>query len=172
MNRETLERNRIYFEENVDRNMKEFLPPHVQSLRNAILDFDCTIFDRLSCETDEHLESIERDGFPDVIIARECLRLSKTLKECSTASDEARRLSEGEDREAEWVDHFGKWFFDPLYEASTIKDEDSRRYVFYGDVATTRLKALLLTRTRVARSKFYYDFFEKYDSRRLFGAIY
>jgi hypothetical protein len=128
MNREVLEQNGIYFEENVDRIGP--LPVHAQSLRSSILDFDCTIPDRLSCEKDDELQVLELEGFPDIRMTEFNRRhIVETLQRCVEARHDAKKLALGEDREAEWVGHYKKWFFDPLSEASQVKDEDIRQYV-------------------------------------------
>jgi hypothetical protein len=130
MDRKTLERNGIYFEEKVNETKIELLPAHVRSLRNAALDFDFTILDRLSCDTDGDLDLLEEEGNDDIKILAERDMLFDTLRACSEAIEEARRLTAGADREREWVEHYVNWFLDPLYKASQVRDEDSRVYVF------------------------------------------
>lgn len=165
MNREVLEKNGIYFEEEVVG--ARYLPDHVQSLRAAILDFDCTIPDRLSCDTDSELESLEAEGFRDVRLTEsDRSALVDTLRECTEAKEEAMKLTRGRDREAEWVDHYVKWFFDPLSQGSQVKDEDTRQYVFVHN--ETASMCGFLTRVRISRTKFYYDYFERYSSCRVY----
>jgi hypothetical protein len=130
MDRETLKRSGVYFQEDVDETRIDLLPAHVRSLRNAALDFDFTIPDRGSCHTDDDLKDLERRGFEGIAPAERSEFMS-TLIGCSEAIEEARILTSGADREAEWAAHFVKWFLDPLYESSKVKDEDTREYVSF-----------------------------------------
>ncbi|RYP90119.1 hypothetical protein DL770_003741 [Monosporascus sp. CRB-9-2] len=147
-NRATLEENSIFFFEKKDK--YGLLPAHVNSLRDALLDFECTLPARLSFY-DEHEHEFEDDetirSVMDKLFVSDSERASigRSIKTHRDMKYDAQRLDNGCDREAEWVKFYEKNFLDKLCDEFVITDEDSRR---------------------VARTKFYYDNFDVAKERR------
>ncbi|RYP41662.1 hypothetical protein DL767_000867 [Monosporascus sp. MG133] len=145
-NRVTLEENRIFFFETIGEYGQ--MPAHVNSLRDALLDFECTLPTRLSFyDEDEFEDTAMLHSVMNKLFVSESERASieKSVKTYRDMKREAQRLDNGCDREAEWVKFYEKNFLDKLFDEFVITDEDSRR---------------------VARTKFYYDDFDVAKERR------
>ena len=127
MNRTVLHSNGIYYDE--DPAKAADLPPHAASLRVALLDFACTIADKLGCGTDDELVHASSTifSFDAVLSNYERLEISQTLKRIMELKEQAERLHRGRDREAEWEDYYGGSFFKPLVEAATVNDDQKRQ---------------------------------------------
>ncbi|KAK3997898.1 hypothetical protein QBC44DRAFT_364098 [Cladorrhinum sp. PSN332] len=150
---DTLAHNNISFQRHPKHVMTKGLPPHVEYLRRSLLDFDCTIPDKLSFSDMAHFNtpiSFQR-SFEEVQIPNSQKGLIKEyLKHCRGIREDALILHKRKAREAEWQKFFDKKFFDPLAEQVKVTDQDPRR---------------------TARAKFYYDHFETAQDRpwSLFG---
>ena len=124
MNRTTLEKNGIFIEEEPTRTKA---PPHVSTLRSALLDFDCTIPDRLAMTNDRdlrHLTELAADlGVSDF----ELEEIKKTIARWAPAKENAESLSLGRDREPEWQSSYLANFFHPWARDVKVAEEDSRR---------------------------------------------
>ncbi|RYP04145.1 hypothetical protein DL764_004644 [Monosporascus ibericus] len=147
LNRRALEENSIFFFEKNDEYGQ--VPAHVSSLRDALLDFECTLPARLSFydedefEDDEMLRSIMDKLFGSD--SEERASTMHSIKMYREMKHDAQILDNGCDREAEWVKFYEKNFLDKLCEEFVITDQDSRR---------------------VARTKFYYDNFDVAKERQ------
>lgn len=129
MKGEDLSRNNIFYYKEPAQDGD--LPRHIDSLRTALLDFTCTISERLGFETDDDIRAFESrcdaerftrydSGYYD---------MKESLLEYETIRKNADRLYRGGDREAEWQTFFLKNFFAPLADEMQIDNSDSRRYV-------------------------------------------
>ena len=145
MNREVLERNRIFYYDEPD--PARPVPDHVAYLRSALLDFDCTLATRYSLEKDEELDGYEWDPAwkqldvstdERVAVAHQC-DLLKTKKK------EAKYLKEGGDREHEWKGYYRTRFLEPLERAARATDSDDRRFVNSQCTLVMGLKSLVRT---------------------------
>ncbi|KAI9147079.1 hypothetical protein HJFPF1_13110 [Paramyrothecium foliicola] len=142
MDKYILRKNRIHLRE--DPSEAQAQPSHVAALRIALLDFDCTISDRLSIDKDDDLDGIE-NIYKDLRISEfERTLINETLAEDKGIQDYAGRLSRGKDREREWECFYRDKFFNPLASEMKIDDKDTRR---------------------TSRNKYYYDYFEHAQSR-------
>ncbi|RYP74360.1 hypothetical protein DL771_003027 [Monosporascus sp. 5C6A] len=140
LNRETLEESSIFFFE--EKGKYGHVPAHVSSLRDALLDFECTLSARLSFYDEHEFEDQEmlRSVLPKLPVSEsEHPSIVHSIEAYRRMRQDAQRLDSGCDREAEWVKFYEKNFLDKLCEEFVITDQDSRR---------------------VARTKFYYDDFD------------
>lgn len=124
-----LENNKIYLEDDYLMSWKS--PLHVLSLRSNLLDTDCTIPDTLGCSRDDELDLPRRGDyseFGDIPLSADVRsEITQELNQYKKLSDEAKQLKRGRDREAEWVDFFGDYFFKPLVEATVVSDRHTRQ---------------------------------------------
>ncbi|KAH8175072.1 hypothetical protein LIA77_06491 [Sarocladium implicatum] len=141
MDRAALERNHIFFSDQV--NVTD-LPPRVSALRTALLDFDCTIPDRLGLQSDDDFDDLPFYLKQPNISDKERLAIAGTVRRFKDVKEEAERLFQGRDREPEWQTFFASEFFRPLATELRVKDDDSRR---------------------TSRTKYYYDYFELAQGR-------
>lgn len=126
MNRLDLQKNNINYSEQPE---DSDLPLHVVILRRALLDFRCTIPERLGFYEEEDYDDnqalksrlkelglFQRNDIVDSIKKYQATRIL------------ARGYDEGQDREAEWQSFFMNRFLKPLSDQMAIKEDDSRRY--------------------------------------------
>ena len=125
MDQNALARNGIVFEEEPSK--VELHAPHVFALRGALLDFDWTIPDRLSISEDESFRNLAGIFYGLDISAFERKEIEKSLAVYKNLREEAQKLDEGGDREAEWQGFFRDFFFRPFTEEMKVADGDSRR---------------------------------------------
>ncbi|RTE83124.1 hypothetical protein BHE90_002379 [Fusarium euwallaceae] len=136
----------------------ELLPPHVESLQDALLDFRRTIPDRFGCAEEEILKLLDeeginaRDGIPDddhAQIAAD-LELYAGIRELTRHLAEADQLHMDEYSEDDWKVQFEELVLDQWVEDAQVCDGDTRQ---------------------TARRKFYYDSFQQAKDRpwTLFG---
>ncbi|KAI1770207.1 hypothetical protein F4818DRAFT_433809 [Hypoxylon cercidicola] len=135
-----LANNRIFFFEHPDH---YDVPDSVNTLRETLLDFFCTVIDRLGIYQEDAFEQ------PNYLLSilqtfddSERTRIAQTIYRHGTTKNWAVTLHRGQDREPEWVSFFYECFFKPL--ASILNRTDSRS---------------------AARQKFYYDHFEYAHNR-------
>jgi hypothetical protein len=122
-----LERNGILF---FDEPGQHNTPAHVNALRSTLLDFDCTISERLGIyQEDEYEYSSDLISILSKFPFSERTLIDKSLERYRQIKREALVLSEGKEREREWVDFFSSYFFSPLAQQAKVSEEDSRRYV-------------------------------------------
>ncbi|RYP58719.1 hypothetical protein DL769_008828 [Monosporascus sp. CRB-8-3] len=149
LDRATLEKNSIFFYEK--RGEYGQVPAHVNSLRDALLDFGCTLSERLSLYDDDQFEAHEMlHSVMDRLFVSNSERDSivHSIQKYRKMKHDAQKLDDGCDREAEWVKFYEKNFLDKLCDEFEITDQDSRR---------------------VARAKFYYDDFDVSAKERPWG---
>lgn len=155
MHRATLEQNGIFLEEEPAHSGKT--PPHVNRLRDALLDFDCTLADRLALEEETDIRDVQAILRDLEVSESERADSEHFLAECGKKRDKAQSLHDGKDREPEWQRYFLNDFLQPLAEEMKISDKDLRRYV-PGNFAHDWLIAKGIA--RISRMKFYYDYFK------------
>lgn len=126
MDKYILRKNRIHLRE--DPAEVQAQPSHVAALRIALLDFDCTISDRLSIDKDDDLDGIE-SIYKDLRISEyERALINESLAVDKGIQDNAGKLGRGKDREREWECFYRDYFFNPLAGEMKINDKDTRRY--------------------------------------------
>ncbi|KAI8682609.1 hypothetical protein NCS56_00384100 [Fusarium sp. Ph1] len=156
MDRTRLAENGIFIEDE-DQGC-ELLPPHVESLQDALLDFRRTIPDKFGFTEEEILQLLEKDGINarDDIPGDDRAEISADLEFCAGIREltnhlaEAGQLGIGEYSEGDWKVQFEELFLDTLVEEAQVCDGDTRQ---------------------TARAKFYYDSFQEARDRpwTLFG---
>ncbi|KAI1840806.1 hypothetical protein JX266_013013 [Neoarthrinium moseri] len=127
MDRQKLEANRIYFFEDVGR--FDCLHTHADALRSVLLDFDCTISDRLGFYEFEDFE--DRTRLHSLLAELhaeepERKRIIDAIHDYNWRTRRALALRHGWDREAEWEAFFDDTFFARLLGDMQITDEDRR----------------------------------------------
>jgi hypothetical protein len=127
MKREDLSSSGILFNEEPAE--EGVLPRHIDTLRTALLDFSCTIADRLELETDDDIgdipnrcEALDITGYDSGYYD-----IRRSVSEYKSIREDAVRLYNGGDREVEWQTFFLNNFFAPLANEMKITNEDSRR---------------------------------------------
>ena len=127
MKREDLSSNGILFNEELPE--EGVLPRHIDTLRITLLDFSCTIADRLELETDDDIgdihsrcEALDITGYDSGYYD-----IRQSVSEYKSIREDAARLYNGGDREVEWQTFFLNNFFAPLANEMKITNEDSRR---------------------------------------------
>ncbi|RYP52229.1 hypothetical protein DL768_002548 [Monosporascus sp. mg162] len=146
LNRAKLKENGIFFFENKDEYGQ--MPAHVNSLRDALLDFGCILPARLSFHNEHAFEDREMlRSVMNKIDPSESERafIVDSIKTYQDMKHDAQILDSGYDREPEWVKFYERNFLDKLCNEFVITDQDSRR---------------------VSRTKFYYDNFDVAKERR------
>ncbi|KAL2690040.1 hypothetical protein Neosp_004108 [[Neocosmospora] mangrovei] len=136
----------------------ELLPPHVESLQDALLDFRRTIPDKFGFSEEEILKLLTEDGTNarDDIPGDDNAEISNELGYCAGIRELTNHLVEtsqilidgyGED---DWKEQFDELLLDTLVEDAQVLDGDTRQ---------------------TARAKFYYDSFQQARDRpwTLFG---
>ncbi|KEY71293.1 hypothetical protein S7711_05886 [Stachybotrys chartarum IBT 7711] len=144
-----LEQNGIYIQEGPVE--VRLLPSHIISLRRALLDFDCTISDRLGVSNDDELNRFDTILTGLYASSEERGFVVEFIQNLREMKSKATKLYKGKDREREWECFFRDYFFRPLVNKVAISDDDVRQ---------------------TSRTKFYYDYFEHAQSRPwgLFGS--
>ena len=128
MNTAVLAQNAIYLQE--DPVQVQGLPSHVAALRSSLLDFDCTIPDRLGIDEEKDIRNLE-GIYRDLRVSEsERTLIAESLAIEASTTEEAIKLSRGKDREREWESFFKDHFFTPLLNESKVVDKDLRRYVY------------------------------------------
>lgn len=131
LTRDTLKQNKISFRKDPAETARNPRGPHIRRLREILLDFDCTSPDKLGILPDDHLldttQSLEGRfralNFPK----KERLLINKSVDSYRNARQQALRLHNGKDREAEWSNFFSNRFFNPLEQEMEINPKDLRR---------------------------------------------
>lgn len=126
MSRTDLADNKIFFFEHPD---DYEVPDSVSSLQETLLDFFCTVIDRLGIY---HEDAFEQPSYLlpilQVFDERERTRITATIERYETIKQRALALQKRHDREREWVDFFYERFFDPLASIFDMTASDSRWY--------------------------------------------
>ena len=136
MNRDDLERCGIFF---FDEPGQHSIPAHIDTLRSTLLDFDCTVSERLGIyQEDEYEYSSDLIAVFSKFPFSERTLIDKSLEKYRHIKREAQALSGCKDREREWVDFFSSYFFSPVAQQAKITDDDSRRYVHTPNFGQTR----------------------------------
>ncbi|RYO75612.1 hypothetical protein DL766_004242 [Monosporascus sp. MC13-8B] len=128
LNRATLEKNSIFFFQKKGEYGQ--LPAHANSLRDALLDFECTLSARLSFYYDDEFEDHEMlYSVMDKLFMSNSERASivHLIQTYRQIKHDAQKLDDGYDREAEWVKFYEKNFLDKLCNEFELTDQDSRR---------------------------------------------
>ena len=130
MTKERLEENRIFFEQDPT-GTREQPPPHILSLRFALLDFACTLSARFSFETDEDVRDYDWEhAYKSLGIRKsEQEEVEVTLDGYREKRREAEALHSGRHRENEWGKYYCTNFTGPLEKEVEVSNKDSRRYV-------------------------------------------
>ncbi|KAI8681221.1 hypothetical protein NCS55_00372600 [Fusarium keratoplasticum] len=136
----------------------ELLPPHVESLQDALLDFRRTILDKFGFTEEEILQLLDEDGINarDDIPGNDRAEISADLEFCAGVREltnhlvQANQLGFSEYSEYDWKVQFEELLLDTLVEEAQVCDRDTRQ---------------------TARAKFYYDSFQEARDRpwTLFG---
>ncbi|KAJ4253588.1 hypothetical protein NW757_005540 [Fusarium falciforme] len=136
----------------------ELLPPHVESLQDALLDFRRTILDKFGFTEEEILQLLDEDGINarDDIPGDDRAEISADLEFCAGVREltnhlvQANQLGFSEYSEYDWKVQFKELLLDTLVEEAQVRDGDTRQ---------------------TARAKFYYDSFQEARDRpwTLFG---
>ncbi|KAJ3524926.1 hypothetical protein NM208_g11860 [Fusarium decemcellulare] len=150
MDRAELELNGIFIEDGTGG--CDLLPPHVESLQNALLDFRQTIPDRFGCTDDAMLDKLRNEEISKVanLTDNERTRILDELESCAAAKELARhhnwacRLNLSEYSEDDWKKDFEDLFLSPLAQSAETSDMDTRQ---------------------TSRTKFYYDAFQQARDR-------
>ncbi|KAM0440071.1 hypothetical protein ACHAPT_001174 [Fusarium lateritium] len=150
MDRDSLAKHGIFIAD--DDQGCELLPPHVEALQEALLDFRRTIPDRFGCTEDKLREALKNGAASqrDDMTEHDHAEVLDELQSCDTVTELTRhlasagRLETGEYSEDDWKTHFEELFLDPLVEAAQVDDGDTRQ---------------------TARAKFYYDSFQQARDR-------
>ncbi|ENH74920.1 hypothetical protein FOC1_g10002465 [Fusarium oxysporum f. sp. cubense race 1] len=125
---------RGFFYDDDSRPPKDPLPPHVEALRDSMLDFACEDFDLDSKGEDEAN-----------IIFRFLVHLQKDLTRINKS---AMKFEEGKFSEDVWESLFQKYFFEPLVQDASASGGDSRkisRSKYYYDAIVFDSKAAWVT---------------------------
>lgn len=108
----------------------ELLPPHVESLQDALLDFRRTVPDKFGCTEDEILDLLDEDG----VDARKDMndddraKIQNELEFCAGVRELTRHLDQvGGYNEDEWKENFEELLLDPLVEEARVCDTDTRQ---------------------------------------------
>ena len=118
-----LEKNGIFIFQEVG---KKHGPPHVESLRAALRDTNCSIAGQLGIHDKTDIsDGKEVDGILDNLFSELRTHGIKTIRRLRKTKNKAVILQKGRDREREWVSFFSQHFFLPLQ--LEITDNDSRR---------------------------------------------
>jgi hypothetical protein len=146
MKRDILESHGIYYEDDPAKSLANVVPPHFTALKGVLLDFTCTIQDRLCLDDDEDFSNISAitalsEGKNSQI---EHNAMLDSIKMYRTKMTYAGMLNMGEDREAEWQRYYTDGFLIPLRDAMYPRETDSRRCV---DVRPERLPLVFLMLT-------------------------
>ncbi|KAF4472148.1 hypothetical protein FALBO_946 [Fusarium albosuccineum] len=150
MDRAELELNGIFIEDGTGG--CDLLPPHVESLQDALLDFRQTIPDRFSCTDDAMLNKLRNEEISKVanLTDNERTRILDELESCAAAKELARhhnwacRLNLSEYSEDDWKKDFEDLFLSPLAQSAETSNMDTRQ---------------------TSRTKFYYDAFQQARDR-------
>ncbi|RSM01762.1 hypothetical protein CEP52_008367 [Fusarium oligoseptatum] len=136
----------------------ELLPPHVESLQDALLDFRRTIPDRFGCTEEEILKLLDEEGINarDDIPDDDHAQIAADLEFCAGIRELTRHLAEADQlhmdeySEDDWKVQFEELVLDQWVEEAQVCDGDTRQ---------------------TARTKFYYDSFQQAKDRpwTLFG---
>ncbi|RSL45692.1 hypothetical protein CEP54_014173 [Fusarium duplospermum] len=136
----------------------ELLPPHVESLQDALLDFRQIIPDRFGCTEDEILKLLDEDGINarDDIPDDDRAEIAADLEFCAGVRELTNHLVQvdqlwiDEYSEDDWKLQFEELLLDQWAEEAQVCDGDTRQ---------------------AARTKFYYDSFQQARDRpwTLFG---
>ncbi|RMJ15352.1 hypothetical protein CDV36_004989 [Fusarium kuroshium] len=136
----------------------ELLPPHVESLQDALLDFRRTIPDRFGCAEEEILKLLDEEGINarDDIPDDDHAQIAADLEFCAGIRELTRHLAEADQlhmdeySEDDWKVQFEELVLDQWVEEAQVCDGDTRQ---------------------TARTKFYYDSFQQAKDRpwTLFG---
>ncbi|KAJ3467576.1 hypothetical protein MRS44_005140 [Fusarium solani] len=136
----------------------ELLPPHVESLQDALLDFRRTIPDKFGFTEEEILQLLDEDAINarDDIPSDDRAEISADLEFCTGIKEltnhlaEAGQLGIGAYSEDDWKVQFEELLLDTLVEEAQVCEGDTRQ---------------------TARAKFYYDSFQEARDRpwTLFG---
>ncbi|KAJ4326144.1 hypothetical protein N0V84_003194 [Fusarium piperis] len=126
----------------------ELLPPHVESLQDALLDFRRTIPDKFGYTEDELLQLLDKDGInvrddmtdDDRAEIQDELEFCAGVRELTRHLDLVDNLEIGGYNEDDWKEQFEGLLLDPLVEEAQVCDTDTRQ---------------------AARTKFYYDSFQQ-----------
>lgn len=115
--RSELGQNHIFYDETIGPPPDHPFPPHVETLRRSMLDFNCALLNA-------HLgpNGLEEGArlFPST---------DPALSSAHKALDKANRLHNGGHSEKSWEDFFHNHFFKPLYDNVALSEGNSRRYL-------------------------------------------
>lgn len=125
MSRTDLADNGIFFFECLDHYE---VPDSVHILRESLLDFFCTVIDRLGIQKDQEFE--HPNNLLQILDESERTHIKSIVEQYGTTRSKALDLQRGQDREREWVNFFYKYFFSPLASSLDIAKSDSRWYMF------------------------------------------
>jgi hypothetical protein len=125
MDQQLLAKNGISFNEDPVR--VALLPAHIASLANTLLDFECTVSERLGLLNDEYIPFVENIYKRLEVPEFERSSISEALDHYKTIQTKAKRIHDGEFPGAQWQTFFFENFFNPLVKETRPKNEDSRR---------------------------------------------
>ncbi|KAJ4202514.1 hypothetical protein NW767_005883 [Fusarium falciforme] len=113
----------------------ELLPPHVESLQDALLDFRRTILDKFGFTEEEILQLLDEDGINarDDIPGDDRAEISADLEFCAGVREltnhlvQANQLGFSEYSEYDWKVQFKELLLDTLVEEAQVRDGDTRQ---------------------------------------------
>lgn len=112
----------------------ELLPPHVESLQDALLDFRRTIPDKFGFTEEEILQLLDEDGINarDDIPSDDRAAISSDLEFCAGIRELTNHLAEGQPgigqySEDDWKVQFEELLLDTLVEDAQACDGDTRQ---------------------------------------------
>ncbi|XXH01479.1 hypothetical protein Hte_007839 [Hypoxylon texense] len=125
MSRTELSDNRIFF---FEYSAHYEVPDSVKSLRETLLDFFCTVIDRLGTYREDAFEQPScLLPILQVFDEDERTQIAATIDRHDATKKRALALQWCHDLEQEWVDFFHEHFFDPLASKFDVTNSDSRR---------------------------------------------
>lgn len=115
--------NDIFYDETVvtDVTPNGVYPPHVEALRDSMLDFSCPVFGQhyLGDQPGNCNDDLAKASWPNELIGHSA----------KDVQDEVNSLVTGGYREKKWEKLFRDEFFKPLEHSSSVSRQDSRRCV-------------------------------------------